>query len=164
MRDRQLQPTNSHGNAMVPSAPTAVPHAPPPDRHPHQLDPFVEPNETDDSGTESECSGTESGGETSTIGPIAQDNYCEDTDAEDSDQEIGGKLRPNTQMLQEFREYCNSYPDAFVSFTRAQKTSIRLLATLKMKKAPLNAFAEVLEWHLKETNQLAPHETLKDSH
>ena len=164
MRDRQLQPTHSYGNVMVPNAPTAVPHAPPPDRHPHQLDPFVEPNETDDSGTESKCSGTESGGETSTIGPIAQDNYYEDTDEEDSDQELGGKLRPNTQMLQEFREYCNSYPDAFMSFTRAQKTSIRLLATLKMKKAPLNAFAEVLEWHLKETNQLAAHETLKDSH
>ena len=161
--DRQMQPTNSHGYGALPDAPTAVPDARPPDWHPHQPDPLDKPNETEGFGTESEDSGTDLG-EDSTIGLMAPDNDEEATDEEDSDEESCGDSLPNVQMLEEFRQYCDNYSDAFLPFTRAQQTSIRLLATLKMKKAPLNTFAEVLEWHLKETNQLAPHETLKDSH
>ena len=164
VRDRQLHPTNSHGYGVLPDAPTPVPQAPHPDPHPNDSDRLVDPNQPEDSGTESECSGTDSGGDTSDSGAIAPNNYNEATDEEDSDKEPCAHSLPNTLMLEEFREYCNNYSDAFIPFTRAQKTSIRLLATLKMKKAPLNTFAEVLEWHLKETNELAPHETLKDSH
>ena len=69
-------------------------------------------------------------------------NPIQETD-EDSEQEISAETGPNRQMLDEFREYCDTHSDAFLPFTRAQKTSIRLLATLKMKKSPLNTFLKL---------------------
>ena len=163
VRDRQLRATNSYGNGVVLDAPTANPHALPLDRQPNQPETLAEPSETDGSETESEGSGTDAGEDTSTVEPLLPDDDDEGTDEEDQDAKPCGRTLPITEMRDEFRDYCDNYSDAFLPFTRAQKTSIRLLATLKMKKAPLNTFAEVLEWHLKETNQLANHESLKDS-
>ena len=163
VRDRQLRATNSYGNGVVLDAPTANPHALPLERQPNQPETLAEPSETDGSETESEGSGTDAEEDASTVEPLLPDDDDEGTDEEDQDAKPCGRTLPITEMRDEFRDYCVNYSDAFLPFTRAQKTSIRLLATLKMKKAPLNTFAEVLEWHLKETNQLANHESLKDS-
>ena len=70
---------------------------------------------------------------------------------------------PNTQMMEEFAEFVDKHSDNHLRLTNAEKTSIRLLDVLKRKKTPLNAFPEMLEWHLKETGHLEEHETLKDS-
>ena len=70
---------------------------------------------------------------------------------------------PNSQMMEEFAEFVAKHPESHLRLTNAEKTSIRLLDMLKRKKTPLNAFPELLEWHLKETGHLQEHETLKDT-
>lgn len=92
---------------------------------------------------------------------IDDDEESTESSVEDANTNDGPP--PNTEMLAKFREYCDTHPDKFLPLTKAQKTSIRLLATLKRKKAPLNAYPELLEWHLKETKHLMEHESLKDS-
>ena len=66
---------------------------------------------------------------------------------------------PNTKLLLEFRTYCDTHYDTFFQLTKEQKTCIRLMQVLK-KKAPLSAYEDVLEWHLKESGALHRHETL----
>ena len=66
---------------------------------------------------------------------------------------------PNTKLLLEFRTYCDTHYDNFFQLTKEQKTCIRLMQVLK-KKAPLSAYEDVLEWHLKESGALHRHETL----
>ena len=85
------------------------------------------------------------------------------TESAAEDVSIAERPPPNTKMLAAFRQYCETHSHKFLPLTEAQKTSIRLLATLKRKKAPLNAFPELLEWHLKETKHLMEHESLKDT-
>ena len=81
--------------------------------------------------------------------------------AEDTSTDEGPS--PNTEMLAQFREYCDTHSHYFLPLSKADRTSIRLLFTLRKKKAPLNAYPEILEWHLKETKHLMEHESLKDT-
>ncbi len=66
---------------------------------------------------------------------------------------------PNTKLLHDFQTYCEDHYDNFFQLTKEQKTCIRLMHVLK-KKAPLSAYEDVLEWHLKESGALHPHERL----
>ena len=66
---------------------------------------------------------------------------------------------PNTKLLQDFKTYCDTHYDNFLQLSKAQKTCIRLMQVLK-KRAPLTAYEEVLEWHLKESGKLHWHEPL----
>ena len=70
---------------------------------------------------------------------------------------------PNPQLLEAFREFCEEHGDTFLDLTSEEESSIRLMDILMRKKAPLNAFAEVLEWHLKESGKIRQHQTLKDT-
>ena len=81
-----------------------------------------------------------------------------------SDQEASDtkKPPPNTKMLADFRSYCEEHHDNFLRLTKEEKTSIKLMDVLR-RKAPLNAYAQVMEWHLKETGKLKEHETLGDT-
>ena len=69
----------------------------------------------------------------------------------------------NTSMLNKFRSYCDTHSYHFLRLTKEEKTCIKLLDSLKRKKAPLNAYPDLLEWHLKETKQLREGESLKDT-
>ncbi len=66
---------------------------------------------------------------------------------------------PNTKLLQDFKTFCDTHYDNFLQLSKAQKTCIRLCQVLQ-RRAPLSAYEEVLEWHLKESGQLRWHETL----
>lgn len=77
------------------------------------------------------------------------------------DTESGVNTNPNVQMLADFRAYCMEHSNKHLDLSRADKTCIKLMNVLK-QKAPLNAYKDVLEWHLKESGRLKPHETLKD--
>ena len=69
---------------------------------------------------------------------------------------------PNTQILEEFRSYCAQHSNQFIGLTKQQKSCIKLMDVLR-RKAPLSAYAEVMEWHLKETGVLREHESLGDA-
>ena len=89
-----------------------------------------------------------------------QDGFSE---VDGTDDEMDNNGTPNTEMLATFKAFCDTHSHHFLPFSKAETTSIKLLHTLKRKKAPLNAYQELLEWHLKETKHLGPHETLKDT-
>ena len=87
----------------------------------------------------------------------------EETDDDKDLDQFTPELMPNLDMLSGFQAYCDTHSHYFLPLTRSDRTSIRLLDSLKRKKAPLNAFEELLEWHLKETKVLEAHETIKDT-
>ena len=89
--------------------------------------------------------------------PISEDEN------EEEDNEEKKKAPPNTQMLTEFRAFCDTYLFHFLPLSSEEVTSIKLLNALKCQKAPLCAFPSLLEWHLKETKHLREHESLKDT-
>ena len=41
-----------------------------------------------------------------------------------------------------------------MQFSKAEVTSIRLMHELKLKKAPLNAYKDLMEWHLREKGEI----------
>src|SRR5210317_1706012 len=67
----------------------------------------------------------------------------------------------NTEMRKKFKDYATNHSDNFLPLNRKEKTQIGLLDVLVRKRAPLNAYKEVLEWHLKESHKLEAHESLK---
>ena len=95
---------------------------------------------------------------------VDTDDESESSESLAEDTSIDAGPPPNTEMLAQFREYCDTHSHYFLPLSKADRTSIRLLVTLRKKKAPLNAYPELLEWHLKETKHLMQHETLKDTH
>lgn len=66
-------------------------------------------------------------------------------------------------VRERFVEYCEGHQRKFLKLTRADKSSIQMMDILKRKKAPLNAYPELMTWHLKALGHLRSHETLKDS-
>ena len=90
-----------------------------------------------------------------------------DTDSEDEEtslEETVEVMEPNRKKLQEFRSFCDNHHEEFLpNLKKQQITSVKLMNTLRKKKTPMNAYKEVLEWHLKETGHLRDHESLKDT-
>ena len=91
---------------------------------------------------------------------VDDDSISEDEDAEEDDEDKK-KAAPNTQMLTEFRAFCDTHSYNFLPLSREEVASIKLLNALKCQKAPLHAYFSFLEWHLKETQHLREHESLK---
>ena len=57
-------------------------------------------------------------------------------------------LQPNRQMRDEFQAYCEHARHEFrQEFTQKQVRAIKLMNILKLKKAPLNAYDGIMEWH-----------------
>lgn len=62
-----------------------------------------------------------------------------------------------------FREYCMNAKEHFAPLDSDQQAAIRLLDILRRKKAPLDAYDEVMTWHLREKGTLLPGETAGQS-
>ena len=84
----------------------------------------------------------------------------EDEDEDDDESTTDSKLLPNREKLEEFRAYCDDYK-GIDPLSKQKKKSIRLMDVLQRKKTPLNAYPELLEWHLRETGEIQPNETLQ---
>lgn len=69
-------------------------------------------------------------------------------------------ISPNTKMLKEFKEYCRSARNFLPEFTKSQARSIRLMALLKRKAAPLSTYESIMEWHHREKGDMRPDESL----
>ena len=70
---------------------------------------------------------------------------------------------PNTEMLAKFRLHCSTHKDKHLRLSKEDITGVKLMNTLK-RRAPLTAYEEVLEWHLKETGTLSEDQKLGDAH
>lgn len=70
---------------------------------------------------------------------------------------------PNTAMRDGFRAYTEAAHKIFMKdLTKAQKQGIKLLDLLQKKKASLDTYGAVMDWHYREKGHLKPDETLKD--
>lgn len=69
---------------------------------------------------------------------------------------------PSTRGRDEFVSFCNTN-HFFAPFTSSEEKGVRLLDVLRQKKAPLNAYSSVMEWHLRETGAITDQQTLRDA-
>ena len=70
---------------------------------------------------------------------------------------------PHTGIRDQYKEYARAKAGNTVGFTDEEAACIRLMDVLRKRKAPLNAYKEVMEWHLKEKGDIKQHESVKDS-
>ena len=136
------------------------------DWEPMVMDPYD--SDTDDDSYDPDQEASDSDDDTTSYGAVVveesfESDIDEGADAEEDVEEAPDKVPPNTEMLNGFHDYCSTNDYNFVQLSKEEITSIKLLDILKRKKAPLNAFEEVLEWHLKAINHLREGETLKDT-
>ena len=68
----------------------------------------------------------------------------------------------SSRGLDDLRTFCreNTF---FAPFTRSELAGIKLLDVLRKKKAPMNAYASIFDWHLREEGVLSDLQTLKDA-
>lgn len=96
------------------------------------------------------------------------DDSSLDGDGDDMDDDFpppatnNGTPPPNTELLRKFREYCEE-SELNLPLSKEDAASMKLMDILRLKKAPLNAYADVLTWHLHLIQHLREHETLKDT-
>ena len=71
-------------------------------------------------------------------------------------------LQPSTAGRDDFVAFCrkNTF---FAPLTDAEVRGIRLLDILRQKKAPINAYDSLMEWHLRDNGVLSHDQTLKDA-
>ena len=90
------------------------------------------------------------------------DDYDVEDQPKDSDEPPHGEA--NTQILEDFREYCGTHSQKFEPLDEPTIKSVKLMDLLRKTKAPLRAFQPFLEWHLRETGELRDETmTLKDT-
>ena len=115
----------------------------------------------------SDPGGTESEGSDSDPDDLEEDleepDLFSDDKADYYDDENQEKAAPNTFIRDDFRDYCNKAPKTFMEFTSTQICAIRLVATLHKKKAPLNAYESLMDWHIRSLGGLKDHEVASDS-
>lgn len=88
-----------------------------------------------------------------------------DTDSDEEDNAPAATATTpgiNTAIREAFQSYCDDHSNNFLRLSKEDATSIKLLDVLK-RKAPLNTYHLVMEWHLKETGKLRAHEKLGDA-
>lgn len=66
-----------------------------------------------------------------------------------SESEVGDNLGvPDTSIRDRFRQYCAKAKAEFAELTEQETTGIKLMHILQQKKAPLNAYDDLMEWYL----------------
>ena len=86
-----------------------------------------------------------------------EDNMSEAEEIDDSQDP-----QPSTAGLDDFNSFCRANT-FFSPFTRAEESGINLMDVLRKKKAPMNAYASVMEWHLREKGRLTDRQMLVDA-
>lgn len=80
--------------------------------------------------------------------------------ATDPNNDVNINITPNTEMRRNFKEYCQRARGT-TPFTKAQSRAVRLLDTLKRKRAPLDTYDELMDWHHREKGDIKERESLK---
>jgi hypothetical protein len=69
---------------------------------------------------------------------------------------------PNHRIRDQFIKYCAHMTLHSGPFSEDERVAIELLDLLRRKNAPLNAYDDLLMWHLKRSGLAAEHETSRD--
>ena len=70
---------------------------------------------------------------------------------------------PDTTMRAKFYDFVAKRGTHYMSFTTEETTAIQCLSILKSKRAPMNAYQPMMEWHLKASGKMGQNATLRDS-
>ena len=70
---------------------------------------------------------------------------------------------PSQESNKQFKKYVRDAYQNFAQLTTTEKTAIRLMHTLHKKKATLDTYEAVMEWHLRDCGKLNPHQLLGKS-
>ena len=106
--------------------------------------------------------------------PLAETTSEEGTDDSDSDEDensdegILEQTDPNVvkrskRSGQEFKKYVQNAYSNYIMLSRKEKCAIRLMHKLVRKRATLDTYDDVMEWHLQESGKLGRHEPLGKS-
>ena len=81
--------------------------------------------------------------------------YSDEEDIDDGD--------PSRKRLRQFRQYVRMVRDDMLPFTKKEEAAIELMDTLRRKKATLDTYDNVMEWHLRQTNNMGDAEPYNPS-
>ena len=86
------------------------------------------------------------------------------SDSEDEEilDEAAGAGGANTWIREQYKEFAREQVGNTLPFSKAEEASIRLMNVLKIKKAPLNAYRDLMEWHLREKGEIEFYDGIKN--
>jgi hypothetical protein len=70
--------------------------------------------------------------------------------------------QPSSRGFEDFVGFCETNR-FFPPLTRSEVCGIKLLDVLRKKKSPMNAYAMIMDWHLREKGVLKEHQRLKEA-
>lgn len=87
----------------------------------------------------------------------SDDDFLLPMDSENDDENHqSNDQTPDKSTLRDFRDYCANARANFAPLDDNKRQAIKLLDILRRKKAPLDSYDEVMEWHLRSTGKLLP--------
>lgn len=84
----------------------------------------------------------------------------DESEGEEFDEVEEVHMKVNGEPLQQFKEYVAHARQHFLKFDKHEKKAIKLMDILRRKKASLDTYDAIMEWHYKETGALKEHQTL----
>ena len=84
---------------------------------------------------------------------------------DDSDEQLleNTPVVGSSMALDHFKEYVTNAKQNFLELRTDEVTAVRLMHTLMRKKATLDTYDAVMEWHFQEVGELCEHEQLGDT-
>ena len=91
------------------------------------------------------------------------EDLASDDETSAKESSVESKVKgPSTQGRDDFVCFCRENK-FFAPFTRAEEAGIKLMEVLRQKKAPINAYSGIMDWHLHENGTILEHQTLKNA-
>ena len=81
-------------------------------------------------------------------------------DENEDENNQNNNLQPDDSNLTSFQNYCDYAATHFAPLSKDHEAAIRLMDILKRKKAPLDTYDEVMEWHLRDKGLLLDGDTV----
>ena len=70
---------------------------------------------------------------------------------------------PNTWIREQYKEYCRDLSANHIELDANEQAAVRLMVLLRNKKAPLNAYKALMEWHVREKGDINEHQAINEA-
>ena len=119
----------------------------------YDFDPFTLTISSEEEGTDDDASRADH----ATTPPGGEGN-------EEEAEEVEHALAPIKTANNQFKKYVKNAYHNFGELNQKEKAAALLMYTLMKKKATLDTYEAVMEWHLRHSGKLQPHQSLGDTH
>ena len=86
-----------------------------------------------------------------------------DSEVEETMDEASTAGGPNSWIRDQYKAFARAQVGNTLPFGKAEEASIELMNVMKLKKSPLNAYKDIMEWHLKDKGDIGWYEGIKHS-